>query len=233
MGWPADGWPEVSWRAWSAWRGEHLSDVPDQGRRGTCLAFATTAAHELERGKAEPLSVEYLFWAAKQADGIPDIDATTTLAISEALSRRGQPVATTWPYQSRLRWPPGPSYQPPRPLGECFARSTASCAPSRAAIRSVVQSAAPCVVVLQLTRGFLKPMGGFVTDEGSDTALPTHHAVVCLAIGESSSLGETFLIRNSWGSAWGRFGYVAMTGSYMDRVVRGAFRFDVGLSRVV
>jgi hypothetical protein len=51
-----------------------LGPVRDQGNRGTCLAFATTAGHESTRlsdlgGPRTDLSEELLYWACKQVDG--------------------------------------------------------------------------------------------------------------------------------------------------------------------
>ena len=49
-----------------------MAPVRDQGQRGTCLAFAVTAAHEVGRSggsSPEDLSEEALYWGCKRTDG--------------------------------------------------------------------------------------------------------------------------------------------------------------------
>ncbi len=66
--------------------------VRDQGIRGTCVAFAVTAAHELARqssiGNYEDLSDEALYWNCKQIDG--DLQEGTSFdSAAEALEQAG------------------------------------------------------------------------------------------------------------------------------------------------
>src|SRR5579871_6198034 len=87
--------------------------IKDQGRRGTCVAFAATAAHEaLRSGGADDLCEEFLYWAARQRDGLPRATEGTTLAAAAgALADLGQPPEGHWPYDES-RDCLDPAYQP-------------------------------------------------------------------------------------------------------------------------
>ncbi len=90
---------------------DHRSEMPpvrDQGGRGTCVAFASTAVREhLEiQAGAEPekidLSEQYLYWWCKEHDGIP-ADQTpyggTYLSVGfDGLKESGIPEDKVWPY---------------------------------------------------------------------------------------------------------------------------------------
>src|SRR6266508_4574515 len=72
-----------------------LGPVRDQGNRGTCLAFATTAGHESTRlsDLGDPrtdLSEELLYWACKQLEGNTS-SGTKPAAAARALAETGQP----------------------------------------------------------------------------------------------------------------------------------------------
>ncbi len=75
--------------------------VRDQGKRGTCVSFATTASHEQHRGQGEELSPEFLHWAAKTLDGVPHTEGTTLRAAAEALANLGQAGESLWHYDER------------------------------------------------------------------------------------------------------------------------------------
>src|SRR5262245_24030746 len=89
--------------------------VRDQGRRGTCIAFAVTAGHEYIRyvitGLMEDLSEEALYYQCKVIDGDHD-SGTTFPSVSQALKTMGQPTEDKWPY-NKLLDDSLPSYMPP------------------------------------------------------------------------------------------------------------------------
>jgi hypothetical protein len=78
-----------------------LPPARDQGQRGTCVAFAATAAHEQCRRFTEDLSEEFLYWACKQRDGVPDSAGTTMTAAFGSLIDTGQATEPIWPYRPR------------------------------------------------------------------------------------------------------------------------------------
>src|SRR5438045_2427811 len=78
-----------------------LPSIKDQGKRGTCLAFAVTASHERARAISttilEGLSEEVLYWGSKQVDD-NILVGTTFNSAADALQRWGQPAEAVWPY---------------------------------------------------------------------------------------------------------------------------------------
>lgn len=91
-----------------------MPPVRDQGERGTCLAFAVTAAHEVARahvmGIVEDLAEETLYWGCKQIDGDTD-DGTYLDSTVVALRQWGQPTESHWPYDGARKM--DASYIPP------------------------------------------------------------------------------------------------------------------------
>ena len=112
---------------------DHRSEMPpvrDQGERGTCVAFASTAVREhleiqvgAEQEKID-LSEQYLYWWCKEHDGIPP-DQTpqggTFLSVGfDGLEKSGIPEDKVWPYNPKPahvdesgRFGPDPQGPPP------------------------------------------------------------------------------------------------------------------------
>jgi hypothetical protein len=76
--------------------------VRDQGRRGTCVAFASTALVERDASAANPpdLSEQFLYWAIKTntADPRKDADGTLLEFARDALQSDGICTEALWPY---------------------------------------------------------------------------------------------------------------------------------------
>ena len=73
-----------------------LGPVRDQGARPTCLAHASTTAHEHARGSKVALSPEYLhYFAAENADAPAGVDFPN---VARALFDPGQPPDSDCPY---------------------------------------------------------------------------------------------------------------------------------------
>lgn len=68
-----------------------LGEARDQGRRGTCLVFAATAAHEHLHKLQDPLCIDWLYYYAVDIDNVPLGSWTTVGAIVLALKDYGQP----------------------------------------------------------------------------------------------------------------------------------------------
>src|SRR4051794_4054466 len=90
-----------------------LGHTRSQGGRSTCLAFATSAAHEVvlfeDHGIVDTCE-EYLYWASKQHDSPGP--GTTFPAVRDALATEGQPLEVAWPYDEH-RDDQDPGYVPP------------------------------------------------------------------------------------------------------------------------
>ena len=189
----------------------HLRPVGDQGRRGTCVAFAVTAAHEHSRGVdrdgvPEDLSEETLYWGCKQLDGIPACGTNMTAA-DLALQRWGQPVETLWPYDRTLD-DSAPGYQPPPEAikaQNCYRTLLRSITPSLAAIRAELDAGRPVIIGLSVWEGFRRADTEPLPAPTKSELFPGGHAVVAIGYDPQRA---ALLIRNSWGVHWGRGGHL-------------------------
>lgn len=194
-------------------RSELLS-VRHQGRRQSCLSFASSAAHEHQVGSGEHLSVEYLYFhsVARTPGKNPNV-GTTFAAAAAALFEEGQPVEAAWPYTPVAILP----WIPPKitcPLHKGVMR------PGKCNFEDVIAAlgqGSPVILGLVITDAFLRPDGeGRVVFTTPDTDRGGH-AVLAVGHGTSAAGEQMLLIRNSWGKSWGIEGYGWLPRPYIER----------------
>lgn len=199
-----------------------LPPVRDQGQRGTCVAFAVTAAHEMARAAgtavSEDLSEEALFWGCKLIDGNWR-SGTSFGSAAAALASTGQPLETVWPYDPRRA--EGTRYDPP---------STATAPPwhqsdlgvasvDLAPVRAALDPGRPVVLGLAVFDTLFTPSSaGRIAPPPAGSPARGRHAV--LAVGHDA---EALLIRNSWGTTWALGGYGWLSNEYAERHVLEAW----------
>lgn len=200
------------------WLGSSLTEVRDQGTRGTCLAFATTAAHEQHRSDGRMLAPEHLFWAAKQRDGDPN-DGTTFPCVRAALEEEGQPEESAWTYDASLVWPSA-GYAPPDPGCTRYQAASEDRTPDLATIVQSIEEGKSVVLGVEVTESLIFALEGRVTPTVWPEPVLGHHAMTALGYGTTASANEPFLIvRNSWGSTWGWQGYALLSPRFVARHV--------------
>lgn len=193
----------------------------DQGRRPTCLAFATSDAHAAVRGPWVPLSCEYIFHCAQRRGRRNPDQGATLPAMMEALKEDGQPLETGWPY---LAATPADVSQwvPPSTAAPVFQRASEFQAGTIDAIVAELGKGRPVVTLMRLSRSFFRvPPDGVVDEEpGERPDLNMRHAVVAVGHGEARGQ-QVILVRNSWGGRWGINGYGWITAKFLrPRVLR-------------
>lgn len=198
-----------------------MSPIGDQGIRGTCLAWAATAAHE--KSVHEQLSVEYLHWACDPPSG----GRGTIPALTSALRSKGQPSESQWAYDDLID-EKAPGYAPPSTVVGPFWRANLrriSTGPSDLA--SELNAGRFPVAAIRVTRAFVKAEKGVVhgSDPGTDG-----HAVTIVGVAEltrnlgSLSVGERLICaRNSWGTSWGTGGLALISETAWHACVMLAF----------
>jgi hypothetical protein len=77
-----------------------MQPVRDQGERGTCVAFASVALREFLLAQPEDLSEQFLYWACKELDGLPDAGTYIHTAMT-AFSQYGVCEESVWPYNPK------------------------------------------------------------------------------------------------------------------------------------
>ncbi len=204
-----------------------LPPVRDQGRRGTCMAFAVTAAHEQRRMDDEQvvddLAEEVLYWGCKQIDG-NHAAGTGFESAGQALTRWGQPVEELWPYDPN-RDDTVAAYSPP-----LAALSPTACRKGRLAridatiseITRWLTQRRPVVLGVMLTLDFFQPVEGRIHLPQANALHLGGHAVVAVGFDARTAGDEFLILRNSWGPAWGDNGYGYLPYAYVTRYGVGA-----------
>lgn len=191
--------------------------VYDQGLLGSCTAQAVAGAYELDRRRQGlgPLSPSTLFiyFEERVIQGTVDYDSGATLRDGmRVLDRIGTCAEPAWPYAvERFReHPPERCY---RDAARHRAVAYRRVAQDAAAIRATLAGGIPVVFGFSVYESFETPAverTGVVPLPDPDERLLGGHAVV--AVGYDRT---TFLVRNSWGSAWGDSGYCTMPVEYV------------------
>jgi C1A family cysteine protease len=198
-----------------------LPPVRDQGQRGTCVAFAVTAAHEVARAAgvavSEDLSEEALYWGCKLIDGNWRTGTRFTSAAA-ALAATGQPLEAAWPYDPRRA--AGIAYGPPTaPSPDWHLSRMDPASLDLPAVRAELDVGRPVVVGLVVFDTlFLPSAAGRVDAPPPGSRARGRHAV--LAVGHDAG---ALLIRNSWGTTWALGGYGWLSDDYAERHVHEAW----------
>lgn len=201
-----------------------LPPVRDQGQRGTCLAFAVTAAHEASRsGPTVPdhLSEEALYWGCKRTDGNWRT-GTTFGSASVAINRWGQPIEAAWPYDANRA--DGVAYKPPgRPGGkDWFTSAVRRIDTDLSDVRTHLNGGTPVALGLTVFDTFFAPDAtGRIREPLAGSPARGRHAV--LAVGHQPT---EFLIRNSWGDTWALGGYAWIGDGYVRSYAGDAWIID-------
>lgn len=196
---------------------QQLLPVRHQGRRQSCLAFASSTAHEHRVAPTEHLSVEYLYFhAVARTPGKQPNGGTTMQAAAAALAEEGQPVESAWPYSPVAVTP----WQPPAISVPLHKANMQPGAFDFDEIATALDQGQPVVLGLVVTDAFYRPDAhgriAVVTPDSERGG----HAVLAVGHGMHNAGESALLIRNSWGSSWGLGGYGWLPRSYVDRQLR-------------
>lgn len=183
---------------------ENLGPVRDQGPRNTCLSFAVTTCHEAVRTLGLSYSEESLHWGARRYG--TNQNGCALPWISAALNDTGQAYADHWPYDPAQDESVA-GYEPPSAALEATPWHTArteAVALTVEHIKQCLAQATPIVAIVRMFETFWMLRGNRIELPDSPNWIPENHALV--VAGYDDTTGE-FLIRNSWGEAWGERGY--------------------------
>jgi C1A family cysteine protease len=219
----------------------HIADmqpIRHQGDRGTCVAHAAGAVGEHywhKQGRVVDLSRQFLYWACKQHDGMPDAQGTWIDVAMSRLMQNGCCLEDTWPYVMTVD--PGNEAQNPPPgraLTEALTykvERTRQLSPTSVAdIKATL--AANCCVAFSISvfnswyqNNEVTRTGDIVNPIPGEMKLDQGHAMCFVgyrdALADAASGGGHFYLRNSWGTSWasesslGRPGYGTIPYSYI------------------
>ncbi len=193
--------------------------VRDQGKRGTCVAFAAVVYLEFHLRPAgaasgQRLAEQFVYWACKARDGIPTVEGTYVRTAATVLDQVGACLGKTWPYVPEPVG--GNEGQGPPPAGaetearnHRWSRVTALSAHTPSRLRETLDAGRPVVLSVKTfpswdypatadTGEVLMPIPGERSDGG--------HAVCLIGyeLDASQAGGGVLLFRNSWGRTWAK-----------------------------
>jgi hypothetical protein len=182
-----------------------LGNARDQGPRPTCLSFSLSESHRAAIAHRELLSPESLHRkAAALAKKVP----SEGLALHEAvtgLSIEGQTTEADWPYNS----------EQPLDVGCLLYRRTAIALQfEHVHIVTAIQSGLPISLIINVDLTFFGCDGQSAVDLIASSPIQGRHAVVICGY-RTAGGGHEYLIKNSWGGAWGDRGYAWLTTNYI------------------
>lgn len=189
----------------------------DQGNRGTCVAFAMTAAHEVHRNVGEHLSEEFLYWGSKQWDGLGGRPGTTVEAALNVLASIGQADEGCWPYEPNRDDSLGLGVPTHEALTDAATRIWTTVRPLPLTISAVVETlnaGAPVVLVTWVFQSWFRAPAALISLPSSTDARVGRHAVLLTGYREPLA-SPTIVFRNSWGRSWGDDGYGYMAHDYL------------------
>jgi len=206
-----------------------LGPVRDQGRRGTCLAFAVTTAHEQGRRRRRgpipaELGEEILYWACKQLDS-DQTPGTYPRSATHALRAMGQSAGALWPYEG-TRDDQDPGYTPPPAAlaAQEVRRATLSATTtSFENLCDLICHEHAVVLGLELWPQFYTAHAGALSVPLQAELLGVGHAVALVGFDEDA---KALLLRNSWGEGWGQQGHATLPYVALAVACRGAWTLE-------
>ncbi len=194
--------------------------IYDQGQLGSCTAQAIAAVLEFDQAKQRQADVFtpsrlFIYYNERVILGTVDEDSGAMMRDGiKSVAKQGSPHERLWPYAvSRFRDKPTSAaykdgvlhqallYQRVRPLIE--------------QLKGCLAGGYPFVFGFSVYDSFESAAvakSGEVSMPGPGEALVGGHAVVAVGYDEAR---RRFILRNSWGTAWGQAGYFTMPYDYL------------------
>jgi len=199
-----------------------LLPVRDQGKVGTCLAFATSSAHEHLHGVSDCLSPAYLYGLAWPTDPILDgHNGLTINAIKNVITDKGQIHEKIFPYEAWLKNGnfPNANYLPEE---QHFLSEFSTIAHDFDKISEHLRNKTPVIMGVKINDAFHRVDANGYIDEPGQREMGGH-AIVAVGSYQDENYKNFLLIRNSWGKGWGKEGYALISEQYlMDRMMFAA-----------
>ena len=197
----------------------HCPAVYDQGQLGSCTANAIGGAIEFDRIKQSlPDYVPsrlFIYYNERQIEGTVDIDSGAMIRDGiKSVASQGACPEPEWPYDI-AKFTDKPSAEAYRDAATDRAVSYQSLVQDLNQMRGCLASGYPFIFGFTVYESFESPavaQTGHAPMPGPNERAVGGHAVMAVGYDDGS---QTFLARNSWGTAWGMAGYFTMPYSYL------------------
>jgi C1A family cysteine protease len=215
---------EIDLRPWD-------SPVEDQGPLGSCVANAVTNAWELQQRKEDisqfnELSRLYVYYHARHLEKTIELDYGVQY-IKSALQggeRYGICTEQIWPYQIE-------DYNK-QPSPESYADACARKIVAYTRVETIdhmlenLTAHKPVVIGMTIYKSFMNLAKDNATVPMPDSTEQIEGGHAVLVVGYSLP-NRTFLIKNSFGTAWGAAGYAHLPFEYVEKYAFDRWVFDI------
>ncbi|WP_082553520.1 C1 family peptidase [Altererythrobacter sp. Root672] len=182
-----------------------LGEARNQGPRPTCLSFSLSEIHRSAISLGELLSPESLHRRATQRARKPAEVGLTILEATESLAQDGQTTETAWPYNVDAPVQHACVYYQSNAVALSFSAKT---------VFDALKDGRPIILVIDVDIPFFSCNGVTPLVPLNGSQIQGRHAVVICGFRTSAGKAE-YLIKNSWGGAWGEHGHAWLTTEYV------------------
>ncbi|KAA8595429.1 hypothetical protein FQN60_010720 [Etheostoma spectabile] len=201
----AGPYPEfVDWRM----KDNVVTPVKNQGHCGSCWTFSTTGCLEsvnaIATGKLIPLSEQQLVDCAKDFNNHGCMGGLPSQAFEYIKYNKGLMTEEDYPYKGH---DDSCHFEPA--LAAAFVRDVVNITSyDEKAMVDAVARLNPVSFCFQVTADFMHYKEGVYTStQCKNTADKVNHAVLAVGYGNEESGMPYWIVKNSWGTAWGMDGY--------------------------
>ena len=196
---------------------KYMSPVEDQGAIGSCTANALVSASEYLSNRAlnklNDYSRLFVYYNGRKRDNLEMTDRGSSIGnCTRSMMDEGVCFESTWPYDRNLvnKFPSKDAYQEAKnytiPEAEYFEVDLNT-------LKSSLAEGYPVVFGLKLSETFSKTgKKGIVPLPDFNKGRHSWHAMLCVGYSDTE---EYFIVRNSWGQAWGDGGYCYIPYQYL------------------
>jgi len=194
------------WRDFSV-----VTPVKNQGKCGSCWTFSTVGSMEShfmkKYGQFRNLSEQQLVDCAGAFDNYGCNGGLPSHAFEYIKYAGGLTTEASYPYVANMSAGCNPAAIKPS-VG--VVGGSVNITLSEEALRNALFQAGPISVAFQVITGFRDyKTGVYTTDQCKNGPMDVNHAVLAVGYGSENGM-DYWIIKNSWGAAWGDNGYFKM-----------------------
>ena len=199
----------------------NFAPIRNQGKQGSCAAFAVASVIEALRNDSNRYSPAYLYWSAREAKGATGIDSGATLNnVINGAARKGICTEELMPYNPDI-YALSPTEEATKEAQNCLILEAKTVAPKLRDIKSALCDGYPVIIAAKIFDSFSDTRSGFIRHpsneeiaEGTRTDGHGNHAMVVCGFSDKERI---LIVRNSWGTNFGDNGYCYIPYSYAQK----------------
>ncbi len=197
---------------------DRFAPVRNQGKQGSCAAFAVASVIEALRRDSRRYSPAFLYWTARDRKNAADSDAGSSLYdIIKAATDKGVCTEESMPYNADI-FTLAPTEAAISEARGCMLIEARTVEPNLRDIKSALADGFPVIIASKIFDSFSDTNSGFVRHpssaelaDGSRSDGHGNHAMVVCGFSDKERI---LIVRNSWGKEFGKNGYCYIPYSY-------------------